>query len=126
MTNEELYNYLLTHKNITLLVRWYDNYGSINFNEYSKDKKFQEVHITEVDADAAYDIAYNNMSLAYVLDEDMEEIIKEAFKVQKEFFRKHGWNVEKYYPAIQNMYMMIDELKMGETFFARESWYIKE
>lgn len=120
MTNEELYNYLLNHKNITLSVRWYDGFGSIDFTEFSKSKKFQKAHISKVDADAAYDVAFNNMSFVYLLDEDWEELVKEAYQIHKEYFRNRGWNVEKYFPAIQSVLLKIDEIKIGETFFIKE------
>ena len=115
MSNEELYNWLLNIDHLTLTLRWYDDFGNVNIADFSKDSKFQEVHISKVDADAAYDVAYHNMSLFYLLDEDFEEIVHEMVEIQTKYFKSHGWNTHM--PIIQSVLMQPKGMCWGETYF---------
>ena len=115
MTNEELYNWLLNIDHLTLTLRWYNNFGSVNIADFTADREFQKVHINKVDAETAYDIAYNNMSLFYLLDEDFEEIVHEIVKIQTKYFRSHGWKT--YMPIVQSVFMQPEGMCWGETYF---------
>lgn len=118
--NMEFYQYLLDNPKITLSLRWYNDFGSIDFIDFSKDKKFQEVHISNINGSEAYDIVFNNMSFVYLLDEDFEEIIEEAYQIQREYFKRTGWNVEKYFPAADRITLNLYDLKIRETFFLKD------
>lgn len=116
MTNREFYQWLLDG-NATLTLRWYDDFGNVNISDFSKDRKFQEVHIKEVDADVAYDIAYNGMSVIYAIEEDFEEIMKEALEVQRKYYNDRGL---RYIPFITNVFVRYGKEPCGETFFIKE------
>lgn len=115
MSNEELYNWLLNTGRITLTLHWYDDFGSVDFSE---DRKFQEVHISNIDADAAYNIAYNNMSFLYLLDEDFEEIVQEAVEIQRKHYHALGWGT--YCPVVQQVFVQPIGQDWGETYFIKE------
>lgn len=115
MTNKEFYNWLLSIDNLTLTLRWYNDFGSVDVADFTKDRKFQEVHISKVDADAAYDIAYNDMSLFYLLDEDFEEIVHQMVEIQTKYFRNRGWKT--YMPIVQNVLVQPKGMAWGETYF---------
>ena len=117
MTDKEFYAWLLENKNIVLELRWYDCFGSVDFSSFSDDKKFQEVHILNIDAADANQIVFAEVPLVYFLEEDIEEIAKEALAIQKNYFLKN--NLENT-PLIKEVSLKIQGLPYGETFTFRK------
>lgn len=94
MSDYQRYSELLQAKELKFNLRWYDSFGSVEVKNFSEDKKFQEVVVSDLDSQDIYDIVFNDISLIYVV-EGIEDLMNELRQIQIEHFKNIGDNMER-------------------------------